>query len=333
MRIVATLVLASLASACARTPPVTTHYYLTKTAFHTKVIRTVACDGLDRPVVASSATTEAIHSADTSKPEKFELWRIDGALANSELKTEFTGDGRMKSINTSTTGQGETVLKTAIKIAEIAAETNRNEAEVKAKCQDLKLAFKDKPLTLIFESWDDLTLNRDVISIPPESQSDYYYNWYRPIVGDTCLRLGRAASARLPVTYPAESGDAILWAQQPGILEVAVAIGPAGGCGASNLWSGTVQVAQLGQRYGLPIPRAALFGKQVFGATFDDAGGLTMLQYNKESGAGPMLATIQAGAEALQTTDAERAAALKSEADVIAAQQRLVRCRTNSTGC
>ena len=74
-------------------------------------------------------------------------------------------------------------------------------------------------------------------------------------------------------------------ARQPANMEVAVATGPSGGCGTSNLWAGTVQVAQLGDRYTLPIPRAALFGKQVFAASFNEAGALTSLGYNKDSGA------------------------------------------------
>lgn len=106
-----------------------------------------------------------------------------------------------------------------------------------------------------------------------------------------------------------------------------------GACGTANLWSGTALVAQHGETYTLPIPRARLFGKQVFAASFDEAGALTSLGYNKDSGAAPLLATIQAGADALNTTAAEEAAALKSEADVIAAQQRLVSCRADPKNC
>ena len=82
-------------------------------------------------------------------------------------------------------------------------------------------------------------------------------------------------------------------------------------------------------RYTLPIPRAALFGKQVFAASFNEAGALTSLGYNKDSEPASLLSTLQAGAEAVQTTSAEQAAELKTEADVIAAQQRLIGCRTD----
>jgi hypothetical protein len=322
-------------SACAHTPPVSVSYPLAKSSLHTRVVRTVGCDASNTPVIANAVTTEVSHSADFTRMRKMDLSRVDGPLANSELKTQYYGDGRLKGVNVTTVGQGETIIKAAVDLAKLALEGPQR-ASIEDKCKELKKAFGDKPLTLTFDIQDPLQKPlHDLVPIEAEPASQSQYDKYKLIVGDLCLRFGTifTRDRNKPVSYPGGGDYVTLEAAQPGLVEAAVTSGPSGNCTKGTLWSGTIQVAQLGTDYTIPIPRAALFGKQVFGASFDESGALTELSYNKDTGTAGMLNTLQYVGAALQTTDAERAAALKAEADVIAAQQRLVRCQTSPTTC
>ena len=167
----------------------------------------------------------------------------------------------------------------------------------------------------------------------PDAQSARYANLFSKLVGSACLRV-KSVAATAPVALPeGKTGDVMLDARQPAMIPVEISIGPEGTCEVSAIWSGYAPVGQKGVAYSMPIPPAAVFGKQVFAAAFDDSGALTSIQYGKETGAGAAVNIAQAAYDGLHTTDTEKAAKLKAEADVIAAQQRLVKCQTTSTGC
>ena len=88
------------------------------------------------------------------------------------------------------------------------------------------------------------------------------------------------------------------------------------------------------QTYVLPIPKAALFGKQSFSLALSEAGVITSVEYGKNTGAASVLnaAGAAATAQAPETT-AAKAADVKAQADLIAQQQRLARCQANPAQC
>ena len=330
----------ALLAGCARTPPVTLHYPLATSALELRLIRTVGCDSSNMPVIANTVTSKTLHTADVTKIRSTELGKIDGALANSELKAEFYPDGRLKGVNATTVGQGETIIKAAIKLAETAADASLTDADrqaIVASCTEFKKAFADKVLTLGFELRDDLSADEQSVPIPPDDGSRLQYLKYRTLVGDACLRFGEIRRPAKPTgLYRRSRGEVTIKALQPALVEAVVTSARPGRCRSaesSKLWTALVPAAQHGEEYEIPIPRAAFFGKQVFAVALDESGALTSLQYNKDSGAGGLLNTAQAGLDALQTTKTEEIAALKSEADLIAAQQRLVRCQTSPATC
>jgi hypothetical protein len=99
-------------------------------------------------------------------------------------------------------------------------------------------------------------------------------------------------------------------------------------------WTGSIAVPQRGRVFMLPIPHAAMFGKQSFGLALAESGAITTLKYAEESGlSSGMSAATAAFTEFRGDTTAESAAKLKAEADVIAQQQRLIRCQLNPAGC
>ena len=85
MRTVSLLLVGTLLAGCASTPPVKMNYYLARSTVHTRVVRTLGCDKTNVPVVANTVTIEILYAADPTNPRSTDLWRADGALANSEL--------------------------------------------------------------------------------------------------------------------------------------------------------------------------------------------------------------------------------------------------------
>lgn len=333
MNYVALLSLSSLILAgCAQTPPITTTYPGVRSSLHVRIVQTVGCDEKNWPVSAIAVTQSVTHVADNGKPNKLSFGDIDAAYANSDFKLDFYGDGRLKGINATTTGQGETILKAAIALVEVALEESVA-SDVETKCKDLKARFKDKPLTLAFETRDDLSGKSNTTPIKPDGLSAAYYKEFKPLFGETCLVFGTMVPPVRPVEVANPDDYAKLSARQPGQIPVAVATGPEGHCEQSVVWSGIVSAAQRGVDYTIPIPKAAFFGKQSIAVGFDEAGGLTLLQYGKESGVASALGAAKAGVDAAQNTRAETIAELKGEADLIAAQQRLVKCQTSPATC
>src|SRR5438067_1899823 len=262
MRNVSLLLIGSLLAGCAGTPPVRMNYYLATSTVHARVIRTLACDASNIPVLANTVTMEVLHSADPGAPRNTDLWLADRALADSELKTEFYSDGRLKAVNATTTGVGKTVIETAIKLVQLAGEAPQR-ATIESVCKNFKTAFADKTLTLTFDVRDNLSPLRQIVPILPEAPGEYQYNKYAVLFGDLCLRFGQSHVPPKPAqTMGSGAYPVTVKARQPALLEAAVSAGPQANCTKSDLWSGLIEVGQLGQEYEIPIPAAKPFGKK-----------------------------------------------------------------------
>jgi hypothetical protein len=102
---------------CAKVPPVSVNYFLPKTEATVEVNRTLACTDTDRIIMVESSKPATVHSADTGSPQKMEIARANRAGANSSMTFEFYEDGRLKSLNSTSTGQGAKIFETAFRIA------------------------------------------------------------------------------------------------------------------------------------------------------------------------------------------------------------------------
>jgi hypothetical protein len=99
------------------------------------------------------------------------------------------------------------------------------------------------------------------------------------------------------------------------------------------IWSGSAEVP-VRQTYELAIPSPATFGKTAFGLQLSDNGAITQLHYGSNTGVGDATNALGAVAKALQSESPEdRATDIKGQADLIAQQQRLVRCQVSPTSC
>lgn len=334
IRVLMIAVLVGILGGCAHLPDATVGYYLPQSKVSFKVIRTVACDSNNIPVVVNSVTPTVTHSADPKQFVQISLVGLNGTFSDTDVKFDFYEDGRLKNVNATGTGQGETILKAVVTIAMVALTKGVSET-YPDECAAIKKASGDKPLTLTYEGEVDIGKGPgDKQDIPPEITSRFYANKIERAIGGVCAFVEGIETLKAPSTYVARPGDVVLQAKQPGWVKIKVMAGADNGCQTGPVWKGKLPAAQAGTSYFLPIPAAATFGKQVFAASFAESGALTSLQYTSNTGTGQALNVASSVLTASQgETTTQKVADVKAEADLIAQQQRLAQCLADRTTC
>ena len=338
------------ASGCANTPDAPVHYYLPKSKLRLEVIRTVTCDSVSNMIVASSVIPTVFHMADRRAHKSISVAKLDGYLSNSNIRFKFHDDGRLESINTTSTGQGASVLKSVISLAHavVAASTssatagpvpsNNNEKDHSSACQYINDngTTKDRTLTLKFEgliepeSHENNTL---CMELSPKLESSKHMEKLGEDLGKVSVKATWGAPKKPVTNRPNNDSDVMLTLREPADVTVEVSMGE--GKSTADSWIGNFTMAQLGSEYEIPIPKATLFGKQTFSLAVEESGAVTEISYHKEAGVAQGIGVGQSLLDTFgpRAAAVARLAALKTEADLIAAQQRLVRCRAEPTTC
>jgi hypothetical protein len=124
---------AAALSACSSMPDVTYHYYQAKSATAMSVTQNLQCiknpkTGKKEPKYLRLDITTSIpaplttYSADYTQPAKpLRVRDLDGSFSDTDANFTFTEDGRLASMNATLTGEGETILKSAISLGTTAA--------------------------------------------------------------------------------------------------------------------------------------------------------------------------------------------------------------------
>ena len=341
-----------IAAGCANTPDLTVSYFLAKSELQLEVIRTVTCNASNNLIVATTVKPTVSHMADTGASKTIEIAKLDSPLSHSDLKFEFYEDGRLKGINTTSTGQGETILKSAISLAGGVAAVyllsdNKENGETNGKplsefleeCNYINggTSKRTKTMTLKFAG-----------SIPVEPKSCKTKLYIEP-TAETVIHMQKldAALGKINVTTEpvisdvrvkrgsSTDGDVQLTLRQPANVKVTVSMEEGLAPSTNDSWSGNYAMAQCGKEYEIPVPKAAFFGKQTFNLAVAKSGAMTKIGYTKTPGVAQALGVGQNVLDAFGPTSAAAAqtAELKAEANLIAAQQRLVRCRADPTTC
>lgn len=111
-----TPVIALSLTACASVPNVNLSYQPVTWAIGASVVHTITCarDG-KQTIISRDATFTPIYKADRKAPPLvLRLKDLDRFFADSDLTMSYTDDGRLKSINQSTLGQGEAITKALV---------------------------------------------------------------------------------------------------------------------------------------------------------------------------------------------------------------------------
>jgi hypothetical protein len=323
---------------CAHIPDVTVGYYLARTKMSIKVVRTFTCDAAANLVVVNSVTPTTTHFADTAQFVPIRLAPLQGPLSDSDLKFDFYDDGRLKGVNATTTGQGESVLKAAIAVASTALKVTSAPAKgtrAVDRCADIKKFGGDKPLSLTYEV--ELALKDEKVDswLEPDAASAFYAKELMNAIGGVCVKSLEVQKPGKPFeAAPGAVDGVLLKVRQPGTLVYEVWAG--GGkdfCTEGRISVAATPVAQFGTVYEIPIPKAAAFGKQGFVTEFAESGSVKSVQYIGNTGAGQALNVINTGLTEIQNETKRKTEAANAEIDLIRAQQRLAQCKADPKSC
>jgi hypothetical protein len=342
LRALGSVVAAGLLSACATIPDVEYSYYPAKSNTLATVIQSVDCTS-DKTavVVVNTPSVTTAYSSDTSKaPFRTKIKDVEGdnsVFADSDMSFGFFDDGRLKSINQSTTGQGETILKAAVSLAAAIAPLGGGPkgGEVKAplpECDTINSFGGGKAVSLTYTGGIDSATPVGVpVPLVVAPGSKQLYEALRVRLPVLAVQIKDKSPIESRATYavptPPDSGVVVLTLQKTSNARVEVT------ADGGPIFSGSVAIPETGT-YPLPISKAALFGKEAFALTLSEAGTITAIDYGKSAGAAGALnvAGAIATASTPQTT-ASQAADVKAQADLIAQQQRLVRCQAKPAQC
>ncbi len=323
-------------SGCASSPDISLAYYMVKTSVEVKVTRTIMCDGGGNPIIVNAVALTPSHSADVGpgKAKQINIKNLSSGSSNSDIKFQFYADGRLKGVNASSTGQGATIIKSVLALTEALPVRGLGPSEA---CEFIKTHGKGKPLSLAFTA-----KLRDFGSTVPfklqaDPASNFYFDSLDTVMGVVCGVIEQRMQPEKPVTMnSSDNQEVTLTLRQPALISIALKVGSESQCvpEADSFWTGNAPVAQLGTEYQVPIPKAAMFGKQQFAIGLAASGAVEFIQYAKDTGVGQALAAATDVAKQFegQSTSAQ-VAAVKAEADLIAQQQRLVSCLAKPEEC
>jgi hypothetical protein len=344
--------LSLLIAGCASAPDVTITYYLPKVATDFSITETVTCSGENEPIIVSTVAMAPAYSRDEKKPKQVRLSNLDGPFSDVDATFNLSPDGRLTGINSTQTGQGTTIVKSLVTLGSSIASTLRAANvrpvppnAVAAACQKVKDLGKDKGVTLSFFLRE--TFPGDSVSeqIGPTPDSITLSKLVQPLLGTLCLRGAGSSALPVNVTYNGSpTAVVMLPVVQPALYHLSVSrLAPTvdqatDSCATPEagleMWSGDQAVPQRGAEYAVPIPKASLFGTQTIVLALHDSGAVTSLRYGKNNGLSGFADAATAVASQLKTeTPADKASEVKGEADLIAQQQRLARCRANPANC
>jgi hypothetical protein len=277
--------------ACASTPNVSYSYFLPTSDTTVSVTQTIDCTA-DKTALAisySAPLVTTVNIADTSRgPFALPVKKLDSALADSDFSVTLTDDGRLKGINASWTGQGETVLTSAISLGKTLAALGAEGPQVPRplpECTFLKNWGGGKPLSLVYSGLINL------------GAGDAFDLDLRPAQDETSQKIyeglnesGRVPDVRLIVISRTEIPNVASYAGAPGDYDVWLTLTRMENVkfdvetGGKTIFSSSVVVPGT-NTYQLPVPGAALFGKQSFALTLTDMGAISSIDYGKLTGA------------------------------------------------
>ena len=327
-------VMVCLMAGCASTPDVTYKYYPSRLQATATVTQTVDCTTDKKSlIVINTPSMNSVYSADYSQsPYSIQIKKLAGTIADSDFALNWFDDGRLKSVNASTTGQGEAVVKSAISLIGAVAAVGGGAAPTSPtglpECTVVTNWGNGKPVTLTYSQVIDFVKAAAAPQqLKPTPQSAALWNSLHNQLPPLAVKVDQQAPNNSGASYGSSGDDLLLTLQKTNTAEVSIV------SSGSAIFTSIVTLPQT-TTYQLPIPKSAVFGKQTFSLTLAESGAITAIDYGKLSGASGALnaATSIAGAAAPEST-ATKAADVKSQADLIAQQQRLVRCQAQPDKC
>ena len=323
-------------SGCESIPDITVYYYLPKASTSVQVVQSVDCDAAGQNVLAiNNATVTTNYSADSKRKKTFKYSSIDRWYTDDGLTFNFFDDGRIKSINASTTGQAAAIVKSGVTLATAIARGLGAQPAVTAPCAFIKTFGGNKPISITYKLKDPITYpltSTGPLPLIPEGDGAIAYAKLRPFLPVFSVTVGAPTSLPSQTEIPSiDEKDPKIFVTELGSVAIKVEAGR--GQTTDTVWEGAQKIP-LDTAIPLPLPKPEPFGKLTFSLTLNEAGQITALGYDKTSGASSALDSSNTALSPFEEGDtAQQAAALKAKADLIAQQQRLLRCESNPAAC
>ncbi len=336
------LIATALLTGCASVPNVTYNYYPVRWSSSVTVTQTLGCTSTgDDVLVMHAYSVSTSYSSDLDKPPYgIKIKDIDRFFADTDFTMTLTDDGRLRGINQSSTGQGEGIVKSAVALVSALKavplssflEGTDKSAPTAKDCKDIDKWGGNKPITIMYRAnFSEKDIGKSV-PVEVSSESEALYQRLSGFLPSFTVKIDRADQVKevlsRPVSVANDSDTVPLTLQKIGSLGIQIV--QTGSANEKMVYSARVLTPRQ-ETYTLPIPKAALFGKQNISLVLSDAGAVTSIGYGKTVGISGALNAM--GTLANTQTAATEAADAKAQADLIAQQQRVMLCRTKPDQC
>ena len=329
------LLFALVLAGCSSLPDAKIRYYLPKSNVSFAVVRTIACTDTKNLVTSYAVTPKVTHSADLQNPHEINLKALRGTFTDSEISVDLYPDGRLKSVGATSVGQGQAILTTSITILGAVVGLHGHDEDYTNVCKIIKENSGDSPLSITYAGPVNLDkVGTSQILVPAPGSGAIAGELSREI-GHVCAIVEGKKVGRIdPVDYDKKDDDEVITLLSPGSAKINVSAGGADACDDEEIWSGQLAAAQAGSPYDIPIPGPRMFGKRTLSVGVTESGALSSIGFTGTASLGQALSVANTAYEASQgQSTAEKAAAVKAEADLIAQQQRLVACLADKPSC
>ena len=285
-----------LLAACAGTPDVTVQYYPAKSVTTFTTTQNLSCTKDEMTLVVTNTVSAATeYAADTAEPpHSIRIKDLGNAFADSTMSVELFGDGRLKSINATSTGQGQAIVSAAVQLAKalpLAMSSSPSAPHKLAACAVLK-NWSDGKAALTFVKPADLArlspgtglrLNDDEAALSDPA----LYAQIASALPEITADVSEISAVPRPASYNPAVGrsDVInLTLHDTRVVQLDF-YALSGGSFSGRHWLGAKTFTVPGpDDYSLPIPKAALFGGEQFSLALSESGAVTSLSYGRTSG-------------------------------------------------
>ena len=270
------------------------------------------------------------------------------ALRDGKYVVEFYPDQRLKGINSNQAGQGADTLKAVLTtLAPTLATGNVSSPPIKDEdfCRKIANVTSDKstPITIRYHGETKKVLD-ETTGGNSKNKEEYTTLQLKQQIGTLdissaieAVKFKSRAIRSIPPPLQTTGGSVITLPRQKVIetlLEICVKRPTGTDTPQCSSFYTDAFVVSSAETYPVALPEAGLFGSREFGISLTESGGVSRIQFSDTGG---FTEAINGGNSVLDTfrpsTSQEKAAALNSEADLIAAQERLLRCRAKPADC
>lgn len=322
-----------LLAGCASMPDVEVGYYLPKAIVNVTVTQTAACTAGGVPVFTDDAAVSAEYVSDGTR-RSISLPQLGSGLTKADVTVELHSDGRLKSVNSKTTGQQAETLRAFVKAAQGSTTSSVPLArDADGACKAIVAAVGEgKALTIVHRGTTTFDSTAGPIDLAQSSVHATVHSAIRSVFGEVTATYKVTAPRVLSSGTQGTNDGVLLHLVEPAPAEITVVV-HRGGATDKFQKSVVALVPQRGIAYTLPIQKAPWFGSNEFELALDASGRITKLRYSSNgdgAGAFGFLSDVASASGSKTESATDRA---KREADEIYQQQRLILCQTTPKDC